>query len=258
MPETAPRQIVTALVRGLDILRCFDRPRAELGVSEIARRVGLSQPTTWRLCQTLIECGYLVRAPSGSGLRIGAPALTLGYAALHGMAPAELALPYMRRVTEVARGDTSLSKRQALEMIAVERVDGTFVRPNQPIGWRAPIASVAAGLAVLAALSPGARADASATLARTDPHWERHRDRIERAAEQYASQGFVTVERVMRGDYTAAAVALFVPGSDPAHQWAMSCGAVADLWTPDDVARAGAALAEAQRLLAPALPALSA
>src|ERR1700712_4601763 len=109
--QPTDRNFVTALARGLDILGCFDRPRVELTVSEIARLVRLSQPTTWRLCATLVECGYLVRSNSGSALRIGAPALTLGYAAARDLSPPELIRPYLRRLADTTGGYTTLSVR---------------------------------------------------------------------------------------------------------------------------------------------------
>ncbi len=55
-----PRHFVTALARGLDVLGCFTPERPVLGASEIARMLGLPQPTVWRLCFTLIELGHLV------------------------------------------------------------------------------------------------------------------------------------------------------------------------------------------------------
>jgi DNA-binding IclR family transcriptional regulator len=61
--EGADRQYVTALARGLEILRCFSALKPELGTTEIAQLTGLPQPTVWRLCHTLIKCGYLVPSP---------------------------------------------------------------------------------------------------------------------------------------------------------------------------------------------------
>lgn len=248
-----PRHFVTALARGLEILRCFDRPAVELTVAELARRVGLSQPTTWRLCQTLVDCGYLVRDSQGGRLKVGAPALTLGYAAVRGLTPVELALPYLQRVTDAAGGSTSLSLRQNLEMIAIEHVDGAFIRPNEPVGWRAPLVSVASGLAVLAALPDEKRAETLAVLAQQDQNWDRHRERVDAAVSQYAQDGYVTLDRVMGGDYTAVAVPLFTTAAVPEQQWAISCGAIVERWSAGDRHRAGTALIDAQRLLAPAL-----
>ena len=55
--------LVTALLRGLDVLRCFTEQKKVLGSSEIARLTKLPQPTVWRLCQTLVKAGYLTVEP---------------------------------------------------------------------------------------------------------------------------------------------------------------------------------------------------
>jgi len=256
MSDTSKAQPVTALLRGLDILSCFDRPRLELTVSEIARRVALSQPTTWRLCQTLQEKGYLVRSTSGKALRIGAPSLALGYAAIAGLSLVEIALPLMQEVTDSTHGTTSLSRRQGHEMIAIERVDGAFIRPNEPIGWRASLATVAGGIAVLAALPADARRQTIAELAQSSDKWESKCRRIEGGLRCYAEMGYVRVTHSRGGDYTAIAVPLFEDGANPADQWAMTCGEIGERWNQDDVERVGASLKRARSLLQPALPAI--
>ena len=79
---TADRQFVTALGRGLAVLRCFDATRTQLGTTEIAQMTNLPQPTVWRLCYTLQQLGYLMQAPDSDKLRIGMAVLGLGQYAL--------------------------------------------------------------------------------------------------------------------------------------------------------------------------------
>ena len=56
---------VTALARGLAVLRCFTPRTRELSATELARMTKLPQPTIWRLCHTLRALGYLTQAPGG-------------------------------------------------------------------------------------------------------------------------------------------------------------------------------------------------
>lgn len=252
------RGIVTALARGLDILRCFDRPRLELTVSEIARRVGLSQPTTWRLCATLIQRGFLVRSPGGAALRIGAPALTLGYAAINGLDLPAIVAPYMPPIRERTRGSITLSLRRGIEMVSVEQINGDFVMPNQPIGWRASLSATAAGLAVLAVLPEDERAKAVEQLrARSLEAWPRREARIRGALEQYAREGVVVVSGMFDGQYVAAAAPL-VEGvaQDSQRFWALSCGALRTSWDAERLAAAAGELRNAAALLQPALATL--
>ena len=52
---------VTALARGLSILKCCGEAAHDLSVSEIAKLLDLPQSTVWRACYTLEQHGYLVR-----------------------------------------------------------------------------------------------------------------------------------------------------------------------------------------------------
>jgi DNA-binding IclR family transcriptional regulator len=252
-PE-APRSSVTALSRGLSILRCFDRPRAELTVSEIARRTGLSQPTAWRLCQTLVDDGFLVRTAQAS-LRVGAPALTLGFAAIQGLGFPEIALPYLRRITEQTRATTTLSLRQGNDMVEIERSDGDLVAPNQPVGWRAPLFSVSSGLAVLARMAEGERRAALAVWTKTHPDTHAQQ-RMEEAVRQLATSGYVRFEGMVEGQFAAVAVPLVQLAPSGSVYWAISCGGVRAIWDAERLAAAGAALAAIVPLLEPALAAV--
>src|ERR1700674_5219078 len=82
-PAVSPneRQQVTALARGLQILQCFTTTRKQLGSTEISRLTGLPQPTVWRLCQTLLQAGFLNVSPGSQRLQLGASVLALGFAA---------------------------------------------------------------------------------------------------------------------------------------------------------------------------------
>jgi len=253
MRKSSKPQPVNALIRGLEILSCFTRPRTELTVSEIARRVGLSQPTAWRMCQTLLEQGYLVRSASSKGLRIGAPALSLGYSAIAGLSFAEIALPYMHEITAATSGTTSLNRRHGSDIMSVERVDGAFVRPNAPIGWCVPMVSVASGLAVLAALPVDARRAALDLFEDGDERRARRLQRVDDALKSYAELGYVRISHSLGVDYTTIAVPLFEDNSEPADQWALSCGGIGDRWSDEDVLAAAAALKRARSLLEPAL-----
>ena len=53
------RKFVTALARGLEVLRVFTPTEGLLGNGEIAERTGLPKPTVSRLTYTLTKLGYL-------------------------------------------------------------------------------------------------------------------------------------------------------------------------------------------------------
>jgi len=252
--DESDRNFVTALARGLDILRCFDQPGVELTVSELARRVGLNQSTVWRLCYTLIKCGVLVQNSNGSGLQIGAPALTLGYAAIAGQSFPTIALPYMRQIKAQTKGTSTLSLHQAGEMISVLHCPGEFVLPNQPIGWRSSLTSASSGLAILAALPDAERAVLTQQIAARDPlAWPRRLERLERAQTDYARFGYVMNNQMLGGQYASVAVPLLVSDAGATRAWGLGCGSLAALWGQEHMHRAGDALLHVARLLQPVL-----
>src|SRR3954451_4297544 len=53
------RKFITALARGLEVLRVFTPTEGLLGNGEIAERTGLPKPTVSRLPYTLPKLGYL-------------------------------------------------------------------------------------------------------------------------------------------------------------------------------------------------------
>src|SRR2546423_11863094 len=55
----ADRKFVSALARGLEVLRAFTPAEGLLGNGEIAERTGLPKPTVSRLTYTLTKLGYL-------------------------------------------------------------------------------------------------------------------------------------------------------------------------------------------------------
>lgn len=252
--STAKREPgVTALARGLSILQCFDRPGIQMTVSEIARRVALSQPTTWRLCSTLIDSGFLVKAPGGAALRVGAPAMTLGYAAVQGQDLPALARPYMEQLTADERVTVSLSLRNGAEMLSIEQTIGSFIVPGQPVGWRATMASSSGGLAVLAVLPQHERELVLAEIKAGNPAaWPRRKERIDRAITQYGQHGFITVTDMFDGQYAAAAVAIIEGQGQNRRYWGLAGSGLSTTWTQDALKPVGEGLKRIRDLLQPA------
>src|SRR6218665_4155176 len=77
-PAQDPR-LVTALARGLELLRCFRPQDRWLAHQELARRTGLPQATVSRLSFTLVSLGYLRHRPVSGEYALSPPLLPLGF-----------------------------------------------------------------------------------------------------------------------------------------------------------------------------------
>src|SRR6476660_9102925 len=76
------RKFITALARGLEVLRVFTPTEGLLGNGEIAERTGLPKPTVSRLTYTLTKLGYLSHVERLAKYQLAPAALSLGYTAL--------------------------------------------------------------------------------------------------------------------------------------------------------------------------------
>ncbi|WP_066899911.1 IclR family transcriptional regulator [Mycolicibacterium houstonense] len=90
MPDESAGRASPPTARVVAILDFLSRhPQERFGLSELARRVGLSKPTCLGILSTLTESGYLVRETADNGkdksYRLGPALITLGHVAQESM-----------------------------------------------------------------------------------------------------------------------------------------------------------------------------
>lgn len=243
------RQHVTALARGLQILRCFNHDRPQLSLQEIVRMTGLPQPTVWRLCHTLINEGFMVGASENNKLAIGLPALSLGYAALVRQTLPAIALPHMRALTERYRLGTSLAIRDGLEMLYLQRTHGDFIYFNDPVGARRPFAIAPTGWACFAAYGAAERKAVIGALKRSDPRtWLETEARLQGASEDFHKHGCILSIGVMHEKFSAVAVPIVSLKSGKVY--GLSASGLATDWPRKKLLAIGAELAALAKSLA--------
>lgn len=226
--ESTDRQYVTALARGLEILRCFSARKPELGTTEIAQLTGLPQPTVWRLCHTLIKCGYLAPAPSKDKLRIGAGVLSLGYEAIGAIDIGDLAQREMQTVADDFSAAVSLSIPDRLDMVIVKRAQSNSrLVVNLQVGSRLPIAASTMGWAYMAVIPAQQRAQ---LLQRLEAHygrrdWSAIWQKATAAIKNYQKTGYT----LSGGTYDPEinAIAIPIQPDNDGQFFAMACGAPA-------------------------------
>jgi IclR family KDG regulon transcriptional repressor len=91
---------VRAVERAMQILSSFDGEHEDRGVSEVAQVTGLHKATTHRIMMTLLNGGFLERAPDGGRFRLGIRVVELGLGALRGLDLRRAAFPYMQQLVE--------------------------------------------------------------------------------------------------------------------------------------------------------------
>lgn len=241
------RLFVTALARGLELLRCFTPDRPELGTTDLARLTGLPQPTVWRLCHTLQQLGYLIPTRSGDRLRAGPGVLTLGSAAVTHGGVAESAYPFMKAIATEFDASVSLAERHRTEMVIVQRAEApSILRLILYIGSSVPLTSTSLGWAYLAAMPADARAALAAQLQQqAGDEATAIAEDIDAAVAQYERYGYVLNLGRTHPDINAVGVP--VVSRDGQRIMALTCGANR-VHTPQD--KLAGPMAQALRELA--------
>ena len=228
------RQFVTALHRGLHILRCFRPGDHGLGNLEIAQRSGLPNSTVSRLTYTLSKLGYLLYDEQTGRYRMGVAVLGLGYACVAGMNIRETAQPYMQKMAD-KYGDgllVALGGRDQLTMtyIACARSKGVITLQLN-VGSRISLARSAMGRAYIAGVGEDKRKCLMEAIRESagKAQWPKLEEGILDAIEQIRTQGFYANIGNWHRDINAVAVPSRSAGETPL--LAFNCGGPAYLWS---------------------------
>lgn len=217
-------RFVTALARGLELLRCFGPHDRWLAHQEIARRTQLPKATVSRLAFTLVRLGYLEHRVDAGQYALTPRVLSLGFTALSNYDIGRAARPFMQALAEHSQAAVSLGIRHDLSMVYVAHCRGAArLTLGLDVGARLPIAATAMGRAFLCKVSEHERRALCRRLRQAAPqNWAQQRAGIERALRQYQERGFVTSEGDWESDISAVGVALDI--GDGREPLALNCG----------------------------------
>jgi DNA-binding IclR family transcriptional regulator len=199
------------VARVVGVLDTFVGTNRDLGVTEIAARLGLSKSVVHRLVSALAEAGYLAHDPTTRRYSLGHKAVRMGQAAVGQLDVRQRALPYLRELASATGETSTLSLLKGDQRVYAEQIESSHpVRQAVQIGATAQLFAGASGKAMLAFL-PDARR--SAILRRAGKAYLSDGSLIDtralaRELEQIRRRGYATSqgERVQGAASAAAAV----------------------------------------------------
>lgn len=148
------RYVVGGLVRGLEVLRCFDREHPNLSLGDVARRLGWRRTEPFRFLHTLESLGYLRRDPVTKRYELTPKVLEIGFAALANLQLPELAQPYLERLRDRTNGSAHVGILDGKDVVYVARAASRSILSSSiRIGSRLPAHATAMGKTLLAAQS---------------------------------------------------------------------------------------------------------
>ncbi len=144
-----------SLERSIGILRALAAAgTSELRLSDVARAVRLSKPTTSRILSALCHEGLVEVTREAKTFRLGSEVVFLGWSAAQSFQLTRLARPVLVKLAETT-GDTAfLIVRSGNEAVCADRVSGSYpVKAlTMEVGSRRPLGIGSGSLALLAAL----------------------------------------------------------------------------------------------------------
>ena len=218
------RNFVTALARGLELLRAFGAGEEYLGNADLSSRTGIPRPTVSRLTYTLTQLGYLQRNPEIEKYRLGAGVLALGYRYLANMGIRDIARPHLQRLADATDCSVSLGTADRTSMMYLETCHGGGpLIMRLEVGARLPMATSAIGRAWLCGISTERRQQIMEEL--KDIHqgdWARVEAGLEKSLAEYREFGFCLSEGDWQPEVSAVALPLVLEGG--AEVMALNCG----------------------------------
>jgi IclR family transcriptional regulator, positive regulator for flagellar biogenesis len=190
--ETVTRDEVSALARGLALLRTLADANAPLSNRDLAERTGIPKATVSRLAATLQSAGFLRQSPD-ERYALGAAALHLGNAYLRSFDFRQQARGELAELAEAAGANVHLGVRDGLDIVLIDtlRPRTALILSRMDVGSRMAIATSAVGRAYFASLPEEERSPLLAELRKASgKRWPQVRERMEAAQLEYASSGW--------------------------------------------------------------------
>ena len=150
---------VQSLARGLSVIRAFHAEHAELTLSDVARRAGITRAAARRFLLTLESLGYV--ASDARAFRLTPRVLELGFSYLSSLSLPEIVQPHLEALSRDVDESVSAAVLDGSDIVYIARVPTRRIMSVRiTIGTRFPAFATSMGRVLLAGL-PNAAADAA-------------------------------------------------------------------------------------------------
>ena len=212
LDSARPAEFVEALSKGLRILESFDAQHAEMTLSDVARRVGLSPAAARRSLLTLQAMGYVGQTSKRFHLR--PKVMSLGSAFYFSARVDEVLQPELRNLVRVFGDASSVATLEGNDVLYIAHYSEQRARrPTAVVGARYPAHATSLGRVLLAGLP---EADFERYLREVEPvpltrKTVVDKDALRRLVAEVREQSYSTT--VDQLDYGITAVAVPIRGA---------------------------------------------
>lgn len=146
-----PQTKVKSLYKAIQVLNCFTTAEPELGITELADRLGIYKSSVHNIVSTYEQCGMLTKNPRTGKYHLGLRILELSHVLLHNHDLRQVARPFMAELAARTGETCHLAcclDRQVLYVDTVLPDEAALARSIT--GLKAPMYCTGLGKAILA------------------------------------------------------------------------------------------------------------
>ena len=142
---------IKSVDRAIDLLECFTEERSQIGVTELAKLIGLTKPSAYRLAETLLTRGYLIKDQDRLRYQIGPKVLNLSKNFFYKVDIRTTALPHMNKLHDAFNEGIFLFVVIGDKRVCIESYESTQpLRRVIPVGEALPLGIGASGKLLVA------------------------------------------------------------------------------------------------------------
>ena len=151
----AGRRRLSSVATAIELLKAFSEDEVEIGISALAKRLGVAKSTAHRLAATLVSENLLEQDRATGKYRLGLALFRLGTLVRRRMNVSEVARPHLFSLRAKTNETVHLAILDGRDIMYVYFLESTqAVRMRSDLGLRKPACCTAEGQAILAFSPP--------------------------------------------------------------------------------------------------------
>src|SRR5690554_1179527 len=115
-------ETVQSVERAIDLLFCFSLQEPELTINDFVTKTGLNRTTVFRLLNSLKEKDLIIKDEELGVYRLGLAFVGFGQIVTENLDVRKVALPILKRLSQITNETVSLNFLQAKRRVCVEKV----------------------------------------------------------------------------------------------------------------------------------------
>lgn len=146
----AESRLIESVARALDILEILDS-QGEMGITEIARQLGMEKSTVYRAINTLKVRRYVSQDPDTLKYSNSYKLFEMGHNVARGTGLPKMAYRFMRHLANNAKGAVNLGVRDGHKVVYIDKIESDeTVKVCMKIGQAIPLYCTGLGKSLLA------------------------------------------------------------------------------------------------------------